>query len=91
MKKIPIYLLAIAAPIGPMPYLCDHPMSILIATFYQTQPPTVLLQSKEQSVILSQELSGSGARYEGNGIEFWVKGNEAFVNWNGEKFNCKTK
>lgn len=92
MKKAPIYLLALAAPIGPMTYQCDHNMPSITATFYQIEPTAaVMLSRQDQTVIISQGMSGSGARYEGAGIEFWIKGNDAFVTWQGKAFSCSTQ
>jgi membrane-bound inhibitor of C-type lysozyme len=39
---------------------------------------------------LPQAISASGARYLGDGIEFWNKGNDAMVDWQGQKFSCST-
>lgn len=91
MKKTPFYLLALGAPIGPMTYLCDHNMPPIIATFYQIEPGAVMLSRQDQTVIISQEMSASGARYEGAGIEFWIKGSDAFVTWQGKEFSCTTQ
>ena len=43
----------------------------------------ILSLSNGQVLILPQTMSGSGARYEGNGVVFWDKGGSAFVTQNG--------
>jgi membrane-bound inhibitor of C-type lysozyme len=35
-------------------------------------------------------MSGSGARYVGDDIEFWNKGDDAMVEWQGQKLECST-
>jgi membrane-bound inhibitor of C-type lysozyme len=41
-----------------------------------------------QTFTLPQAMSGSGARYLGDGIEFWNKGRDAMVDWQGQKLSC---
>jgi membrane-bound inhibitor of C-type lysozyme len=76
--------------IGPVTFRCDDGSEIA-ATFDNTPTPaTVLLVRGDQAFTLPQAISASGARYLGDGIEFWNKGNDAMVDWQGTKFSCST-
>lgn len=87
------------APIatGTFIFACnDAAKTSFYATFFATDPPTMNLVTRppmpEQAETLVQGISGSGARYEGEGgIVFWNKGNDAAVEWPaGTGFNCAT-
>jgi len=76
----------------PVFYTCnDNPADEIVATFFPTDPPSARLERGDTTEIVVQGLSGSGARYEGDfGILFWIKGNEATVDWpEGTSFTCK--
>ena len=53
-------------------------------------PETIELQAGDDRHILVQERSASGARYVAEGISFWNKGDEAMLELNGERRNCKS-
>ncbi|MFO0991147.1 MAG: MliC family protein [Hyphomicrobiales bacterium] len=87
------------APIatGTFVFACDDAAKTsFYATFFETDPATMNLVTRppmpEQAETLVQGMSGSGARYEGDGgIVFWNKGNDAMVEWPAAKeFNCST-
>jgi uncharacterized protein len=87
------------APMGTGTFIftCDDAAKTsFYATFFQTDPATVNLVKRppapEEAVTLVQGMSGSGARYEGDGgIVFWNKGNDAQVEWPaGTNLNCST-
>ena len=73
------------APIatGTFVFACDDAAKTsFYATFFNTDPPTMNLVSRppvpEKAETLVEGMSGSGARYEGDGgIVFWNKGNDA--------------
>jgi membrane-bound inhibitor of C-type lysozyme len=74
--------------IGPVTFRCDDG-SAIAATFDNTpDPATVQLVRGDQTFTLPQAMSASGARYLGDGIEFWNKGRDAAVDWQGQKFSC---
>ena len=78
--------------IDPVFYTCqNNPANEIVATFFETDPPAVRLERGDSQEIAIQGISGSGARYEGSfGIVFWVKGDEAMVEWpEGNGFDCK--
>jgi uncharacterized protein len=87
------------APIatGTFVFTCDDAAKTsFYATFFDTDPPAMNLVSQpplpEKAETLVQGLSGSGARYEGDGgIVFWNKGNDAMVEWPaGTNYTCAT-
>jgi membrane-bound inhibitor of C-type lysozyme len=76
--------------IGPVTFTCDDG-SMIEATFDNApDPATVLLVRGDQRFELPQAMSASGARYVGEGIEFWNKGRDAAVEWQGHKLSCST-
>ncbi|WP_269580980.1 MliC family protein [Roseibium sp. Sym1] len=79
---------------APVFYTCNgNPADEIVATFYPTEPPSARLERGDTTEIVVQGLSGSGARYEGDfGIVFWIKGDEAMVDWpQGTEFDCKVR
>lgn len=82
---------------GTFVFACDDAAKTsFYATFFETDPATMNLVTRppmpEQAETLVQGMSGSGARYEGEGgIVFWNKGNDAMVEWPADtEFNCST-
>jgi membrane-bound inhibitor of C-type lysozyme len=74
--------------IGPVTFRCDDG-SAIIATFANApDPATVHLVRGDQTFTLPQAISASGARYLGDAIEFWNKGRDAAVDWQGTKLEC---
>lgn len=51
-------------------------------------PDTVILTLADGEHTLQRERSASGAKYSGDGIVFWNKGNEALLEIDGVKHNC---
>ncbi len=76
--------------IGPVTFLCDDSSQILATFDNAPDPATVQLMRRDQTFTLPQAMSGSGARYVGDGIEFWNKGDNAMVEWQGQKLECST-
>jgi membrane-bound inhibitor of C-type lysozyme len=74
--------------IGPVTFRCDDGSEIEATFDNAPDPATVLLVRGPQTFTLPQAMSASGARYLGAGIEFWNKGNDAMVDWQGQKFSC---
>ena len=82
----------LAPSLTPLRYLCrGQPSSTILATFYRTHPATAKLERGNTLVIVHQGLSGSGARYVGQGVEFWIKGRDASVNWRSESLECTSQ
>ena len=76
---------------APVTYACGAPANTVGATFFETDPATVRLTRGGKTQTLWQVRSASGARYEGQNVEFWSKGNEATVTWLDEKWQCTVR
>ncbi|MCV7195487.1 lysozyme inhibitor LprI family protein [Mycobacterium angelicum] len=87
--------LAIADPATSTPqvitYRCPADKGPLTAQFYnQFDPKAAVLNWKGDQYILFVEMSGSGARYGRQGIEYWEHQGEVRLDFNGDKFVCQT-
>ncbi|WP_319586431.1 MliC family protein [uncultured Desulfobulbus sp.] len=72
----------LVAHIGPVIYLCgDHPQSEVVATFFQTNPPTLIAERGDQVSLMVQQQSASGARYQGRNESLWEHHGEALITW----------
>jgi len=68
--------------IGPVTYHCDdHPKSEVVATFFQTNPPTLIAERGDQVSLMVQQPSASGARYQGRNESLWEHHGEARITW----------
>jgi membrane-bound inhibitor of C-type lysozyme len=76
--------------IGPVTFTCDDGSAIEATFDNAPDPATVLLVRGDQQATLPQAMSASGARYVGDDIEFWNKGDDATVEWQGTKLECST-
>ena len=80
---------------APVKYQCDGgEYDYLTAVFYQetAMPAVVLTRINDRDsgqVIAWPTPSGSGAKYQGRNILFWTKGDEAMVEWLGDKLKCR--
>lgn len=73
-------------------FACNgNPANEVVATFFETDPPAARLERGDRTVIAWQVRSGSGARYEGQNVTFWNKGDEAMVTWLGDELKCKVR
>lgn len=79
-----------ADTIGPVTFTCNDGSAIEATFDNAPDPATVRLVRGGQQFTLPQAMSASGARYVGNGIEFWNKGNDAAVDWQGTMLECST-
>lgn len=76
----------------PVFFSCNNnPANEIVATFYQTDPPTARLERGDTTITVFLRFSGSGSKYEGQNVTFWTKGEEASVEWNEEKLECQAK
>jgi uncharacterized protein len=83
-------LMRLVPPKGPVFFACDD-RSQVVATFFETDPPTARLERGDQTVTAWLVPTGSGSRYEGQNVEFWTKSQEATVSWRGSKLKCTWK
>lgn len=67
---------------GPVFYACDgNPSNEVVATFFQTDPPTLIAERGDQVSLMYLEPSGSGSKYQGRNETLWEHGNEASITW----------
>ena len=63
-------------------YVCDeNPANEVIATFFQTDPPTLIAERGDSVSIMYLQPSGSGAKYQGRNETLWEHHGEALVIW----------
>jgi uncharacterized protein len=57
---------------GPFRFTCDStPPQDIVVTWYETDPPSGLLEMRTGTTPLFQTSSASGARYVGDDVQFW--------------------
>jgi len=77
---------------GPFVFTCSGDSSAaLTVTFLGAKADRAKLVFKGETVMAKQAMAASGARYVAKDIEFWNKGDDAMVEWRGEKLNCTTR
>jgi uncharacterized protein len=68
--------------IGPVVFACDDaPGSEVIATFFRTDPATLIAERGDSVSLMYVQPSGSGARYAGRNETFWEHQGKARVTW----------
>jgi heat shock protein HslJ/membrane-bound inhibitor of C-type lysozyme len=60
-------------------------------SFHFVGPDTIELTTGELTRVLTREPTASGARYAGDALEFWNKGDEALFTIGKERFTCKRR
>jgi uncharacterized protein len=72
----------LAPGIGPVTFVYDgDPRNEVIATFFQTDPATLIAERGDSTSLMYVQPSGSGARYQGRNESFWEHQGEALVTW----------
>ena len=67
---------------GPFVFACDgNPANEVVATFFRTDPPTLIAERGDSVSLMYLEPSGSGAKYRGRNETFWEHQGEALVTW----------
>jgi uncharacterized protein len=68
---------------GPVRYTCDGDLrNEIIATFFPTDPPTLIAERGDSSSLMYLQPSGSGAKYLGRNGTFWEHHHcEALITW----------
>lgn len=76
--------------IGPVPYVCEGLDVPLSAVFINAAEPSLaVLKWGENVLVLSQDISASGARYTEGSATFWSKGKDAqFTTFDGSVHAC---
>jgi len=66
----------------PVFYACDgDPRNVVVATFFQTDPPTLIAERGDQVSLMYLRPSGSGAKYQGRNESLWEHHGEATITW----------
>jgi uncharacterized protein len=67
---------------GPVVYTCDGDRgNEVTATFFQTDPPTLIAERGDQVSLMYLERSGSGTKYQGRNESLWEHQGEATIAW----------
>jgi uncharacterized protein len=68
---------------GPVRYVCDgDPRSEIVATFFQTDPPTLLAERGDSVALMYLQPCASGTKYQGRNETFWEHHHcEALISW----------
>ncbi len=67
---------------GPVLYRCPDPGGVeVVATFFRTDPPTLIAERGDQTSFMVLQPAGSGARYEGANESLWEHHGEARITW----------
>ena len=69
------------------PHNGDH--GEVVAMFADTDPPTVVLERGDKSIVAYFVKTASGARYEGSNVTFVDRGGEVQVLWLGTALKCR--
>lgn len=78
--------------IGPVRYLCDgNPAAEVVATFFHTDPPTLIAEYGDSVSLMYIQPSASGAKYQGRNETFWEHQGEALISWGHDtiEMHCK--
>lgn len=63
-------------------YVCyGNPANEVIATFFQTDPPTLIAERGDSVLVMYLQPSASGAKYQGRNETLWEHHGEALINW----------
>ena len=77
---------------GPVRFMCeDNPANEVFATFFQTDPPTMIAEHGDSVSLMYLQPSGSGAKYQGRNETFWEHHGEALITWgySASEMRCK--
>lgn len=67
---------------GPISYFCDDdPAKEVVATYFQTDPATLLAEYGESVSVMYIQPSGSGAKYQDRNKTLWEHQGEALITW----------
>jgi uncharacterized protein len=67
---------------APVRYVCNgDPADEVIATYFETDPPTLVAERGDQTSLMFQERSASGTRYVGRNELLWEHQGQATIRW----------
>jgi uncharacterized protein len=68
--------------VGPVVYVCEgQHANEVAATFFKTDPPTLIAERGDSVSLMFLQPSGSGARYQGRNESLWEHQGEARITW----------
>lgn len=79
---------------GPVFYFCGgNPANEVIATFFQTEPPTLIAERGDQVSLMYLQKSASGTKYQGRNESLWEHQGEALITWGygSREMKCKKR
>jgi len=79
---------------GPFRFACDgNPPQELVVTWFETDPPSGILESARGQTTMFETMSGSGARYIGDDVAFWEHQGTASVTFGttAQELTCALK
>lgn len=79
---------------GPFRFACDGtPPRDVVVTWFETDPPSGILESDRGSTTIFATQSGSGARYVGDNVAFWEHQGGATMTWGieAQELSCALK
>lgn len=85
---------ALLKGVGPVHFQCDGlPAKEVIATYYPTEPATLLAEFGDSVALMYQQPAASGSKYQGRNESFWEHQGEATVVWGYEapEMKCQAK
>jgi uncharacterized protein len=72
----------LVAYIGPVFYQCgESPVNEVVATYFETDPPSLIAERGDQVSFMVRQRSASGTRYKGRNESLWEHQGEATVTW----------
>ena len=67
---------------GPVRYACEgNPANEVVATFFQTNPPTLVAEHGDSVSLMYLQPAASGAKYQGRNESLWEHQGEALITW----------
>lgn len=84
---------SLVAATASVEYVCDGDSVPVSASFFATEPPSVLARRGDDSQTLLSVPSASGSRYEGRNVSLYEHQGEALITWgpDGSERNCRKK
>jgi len=68
--------------VGPVRFTCDaNPANEVVATFFETEPPTLVAERGDSVSVMFLQPAASGSRYRGRNESFWEHHGEATIRW----------
>lgn len=77
---------------GPVRFICNgNPVNEVVATFFETDPSTLIAERGDSVSLMFVQPSGSGAKYQGRDETFWEHHGEASITWgyDAPEVHCK--